>query len=582
MVSPDGRVGVVFNGAIYNFLDLRSELAERGHVFRSETDTEVLVNGFLEWGLDAMVEKLEGMFAFALWDDRVGDLWLVRDRLGVKPLVYVEREGVLAFASTVRALRSAGYVSEVNETAIADYLRYDFIPEEESIYHGATKLPAATVARWSNGRLSQRCYWRPPPAGRPGSVSFEDAVVETERLLLAAVKKRLHADVPVGALLSGGIDSSLICWAIAELGGNVTAYTVGTPGDPLDETYAARETARRLGLRHEVLEMSEAEPPQISELVSAYAEPFSCSSALGMLRVSRAVRSSAKVLLTGDGGDDVFLGYPRHRHLFLAGRMAKAIPPRLQNLWKVIRPAVPRVGGLRRGAALLDYSSGGLDAYLSARAGLRPYVRRGLLEPRIRDAVTAAWQPPPGVPAAAALEEFLELERRTQFVAEYMTKVDGGTMYYGLEARSPFLDHRLWEFAASLPLDIRLRRFRLKAVLREIVRRRIGREVAVRRKRGFGIPVPRWIMGRWGERTRSLLAKSLLVERGFLNSVALSDLLKEQHQSLNSANLLWPLYVLESWLAFEQKAEPDSQRAVSSIASEHASIARLAGARRTT
>lgn len=388
-------------------------------------------------------------------------------------------------------------------------------------------------------------------------MSFADAVDETNRLLVRAVGMRLQADVPVGALLSGGIDSSLICWAIAEQRGDVTAYTVGTPGDPWDETQAARQTAARLGIRHEVLEMSESQPPEISELVSAYAEPFACSSALGMLRVSRAVRSSAKVLLTGDGGDDVFLGYPRHRHLALAARLARILPPSAAKLWKTVRSSVPRVGTLRRGAALLDYTFGGLDSYLSAREGLRPYLERKLLAPRLRETATAAWQPPKGVAAGEALEEFLDYERRTQFVAEYLTKVDGATMYYGLEARSPFLDHTLWEFAASLSIDVRLRRNCLKAVLRELARRRIGRDVAARRKRGFHVPVQRWITGAWGERVRSTLESSFLVRQGLVNPEALRVLVDHQTRSADAADLVWPLFVLDSWLANE--AQPKLQ-----------------------
>jgi asparagine synthase (glutamine-hydrolysing) len=548
MLSPDGSVGVVFNGAIYNFPELKSELIREGHEFRTRTDTEVLVNGYLEWGPDLLIEKLIGMFAFALWDDRAAKLWLVRDRLGVKPLVYAERDGTIAFASTVRALRAAGYARTLNETAIVDFLRFGFVPDEEAIYLEPKKVPAATVVEWSGGRLRQRTYWKPPAVGQCGAISFRDAVGETERLLLQAVAARLNADVPVGALLSGGIDSALVCWAIAKLGGDVTAYTIGTPGGPWDETANAVETARRLGLRHRVLTMSGSDPLDVGELASAYAEPLACGSALGMLRASRAAASSAKVLLTGDGGDDVFLGYPRHRHLALAGRVSERLPTAFRKAWRATRPLVPRAAGLRRAASLLDYAAGGLDAYLAAAPGLRPYLERGLLGRRLLDAPASPCTSPSGIPPESSLEAYLEYERGTRFVAEYMTKVDGATMHYGLEARSPFLDQRVWEFASSLPFDVRLRGYRLKAVLRELARRRLGARVAVRRKRGFGVPAERWIVGPWREKLRSILDDSELVRQELIRAQPLRAMV---NSSDPPPEVAWSLVVLEAWLAKE-------------------------------
>ena len=197
------------------------------------------------------------------------------------------------------------------------------------------------------------------------------------------MEARLHADVPVGALLSGGIDSALICWAVTKLGGDITAYTVGTPRDPWDETEAARATARTLGIQHHVLEISDWSTPEIKELVCAYAEPFACASALGMLRVSRAVVSSAKVLLTGDGGDDVFLGYPRNRHLWLADKVSQGLPPAVKNGWLACHAVFPRIGPFRRAAALFDYTTGGFDAYLAHADGLSLYKANGWLGERL-------------------------------------------------------------------------------------------------------------------------------------------------------------------------------------------------------
>lgn len=558
MISEGGAVGVVFNGAIYNFRELRAELEARGRRFRSRTDTEVLVEGYREWGLDALASRLRGMFAFGLWDSRAGKLFLVRDRLGVKPLLYSARpDGSLAFASTARALRRGGFAGGVDEQAIVEYLEFGYVTDDRSIYEGVSKVPAATIVEWSEGgALSSREYWQPPEAAETtggARVSFEEAVEETERLLLRAVEMRLFADVPVGALLSGGVDSSLVCWAVARLGGDVTAYTVGTPGDPLDETADARSTARELGVRHKVLDVSADDAPDVGELVSAYGEPFACASALGMLRVSRAVSAEATVLLTGDGGDDVFLGYPEHKHFWLAQKLARAMPTAAARAWLASQSGFPRVGPLRRAASFMNYAAGGLGAVACAHDGLPAYRRDGMLGERLADATVAQreieWS---HASARGLLGEFLGYDRRTRFVGEYLTKVDGATMYHSLESRSPFLDQALWEFAAALPYAVRLRGGTLKAVLRELARRRVGERVAGGRKRGFGIPVGRWVAGRWRERVADALRSSLLGEHGWIRPEAALARLERAGRDGVAPNQLWYIYVLETWLRRER------------------------------
>jgi asparagine synthase (glutamine-hydrolysing) len=574
MNSTDGEVSIVFNGAIYNFLELRAELEARGRRFKSQTDTEVLVEGYREWGIDALVTRARGMFAFGLWDARARKLFLVRDRLGVKPLLYVARaDGTLAFASTVRALRRGGFAGEIDEQAVAEYLEFGYVTDERAIYEGVRKVPAATILEWSEGgALNTREYWSPPVASETNSnarikVSFDEAVEETERLFLRAVEMRLHADVPVGALLSGGVDSSLVCWAVARLGGDVTAYTVGTPGDAWDETEDARATARELGIHHKVLNVSADDAPEVGELVAAYGEPFACASALGMLRVSRAVSPEATVLLTGDGGDDVFLGYPEHRHFQLAARLARTMPNFASRAWLASQESFPRVGPLRRAASFMNYASGGLGAVACAHDGLPAYRRRGMLGERLADATVAQrgieWS---HASARDLLTEFLEYDRRTRFVGEYLTKVDGATMFHSLEARSPFLDQQLWEFAAALPYDLRLRGGTLKAVLRELARRRVGERVARGRKHGFSIPVQRWVAGRWRAAVADSLRDSLLEKHGWIRSAATLAQLEEAGRKGWALNQLWYVYVLESWLRYEQAdlagAEADGREAL--------------------
>ena len=548
MLSPDGSVGVTFNGAIYNFVELREELERAGYGFTSRTDTEVLVHGYREWGIERLVGRLQGMFAFALWDDRDRALYLVRDRLGVKPLLYVQPAGSIAFASTASALNAGGYAPELDEQAVVEFLEYGFVTEQRSIYAGVKKVPPAHIACWRGTDVTLTRYWQAPGPARD-SMRFDEAVDETERLLLRAVERRLAADVRVGALLSGGIDSSLVCWAISRLGGDVSAFTVGVPGDAWDESSDARETARELGIPHRVLEQRPENSPDVLDLVAAYGEPFACASALGMIGVSQAVRSEATVLLTGDGGDDSFLGYPRHAHLYLAQRIAGATPRPVAAAWKSLRSGVPKIGPMRRAAHLADYATGGLSAVADAHDGLPAYARMGMLGERLHAAGVDARMLPWSIDSGRrVLTDFIDYERRTRFTGEYLTKVDGGTMYHALEARSPFLDQDLWSFACALPYDLRLHGGRLKAILRELARRRIGERVASGSKRGFGIPVHRWIAGRWRAAALSAFEDSILSREGWIDGEAVRVKLCGLREGDNAPQQLWYLFVLESWL----------------------------------
>ena len=329
MLSDDGQIGLVFNGCIYNFREIRAELESLGLHFRSHTDTEVLVRGYQQWGIDRLVPKLRGMFAFALWDDPAQKLTMVRDRLGVKPLIYAQQDGGIAFASTMEALRTAGFGGDVDPLAILDLLEFGFVTEKRSIFRAITKLPPATIAEWKDGQIEQRQYWSVPSPDPWSSTSFDEAVEETERLLLEAVQCG-WSDVP-SVLLSGGIDSSLVCWALQKLNANVKSFTVRAPDDPSDESADAAETARLLGIEHQIVEMPRAEF-SLDQLIDAYSEPFPVSSAQAMLWVSSAVKQHATVLLTGDGGDDVYLGYPFFNYALMAEKAARRIPSGISPL----------------------------------------------------------------------------------------------------------------------------------------------------------------------------------------------------------------------------------------------------------
>ncbi len=522
------------------------------------------MHGYDAWGVDRLVEKLRGMFAIGIWDDRAQKLILIRDRLGVKPLIYARQGAQAAFASTVRAVAVSGLAGAINEKAVAEFLEFGFVTDSHTIYENARKVPAATIVEICNGTERSRQYWRPTTPSADGSISFDEAVEEAERLFVEAVRIRLEADVPVGALLSGGVDSSLVCWAIAKLGGNIRAFTIGTPGDPWDETPDAAATARQLGIEHSVIEVSAGDSPEIGELVDAYGEPFACASALGMLRVSRAVRPVATVLLTGDGGDDCFLGYPEHKNFYLAQRLARRLPSMVADLWKPRgrRHALP--APLRRAAHFLDFATGGLGAVTRIHDGLQYYHRHALLGPRIADSQIDQHSIPPSIESGRnLLSEFLAYDRTTRFTGEYLTKVDGGSMYYALEARSPFLDQELWNFAQSLPYPVRLHNGSLKAVLRALAARHLGPRVAQGRKRGFGIPVNRWLAGKWKQPLLDVLSNSHLQDKGWVDAHAAANCLEREATVGHVPNQLWYIYVLESWLRHDAVVNRESAGALS-------------------
>jgi asparagine synthase (glutamine-hydrolysing) len=554
MLSADGQVGVVFNGCVYNFRDVRHELERRGCTFRSECDTEVLVEGYREWGADGLLSRLHGMFAFAIWDEPRRTLTLARDRLGVKPLVYSLSKGCLAFASTLEALRVAGFTGEIDPQSALEFLDLSFVTGARSIFTGTRKLPPATLLEWrlddaGENKATERTYWTLPDADENSTVRFEEAVEETERLLVEAVRLRLVSDVPIGALLSGGIDSTLVCWALSKLKVDVRAFTVGTPGDPDDESDMARDIANKLGIPHEVVNLSANEPPPLDELTAAYSEPFASPSALGMLRVSQAVKPKATVLLTGDGGDDVFLGYATFQNAWTAQKLASVLPPGSDLLWNLARPLAKRVPALRRASNFLDYAVGGIGAYGRVRLGLPYFEERGLLGERLRGRSVAYRDTPASLASARhLLRDVFRLHQRLHFDSEFLTKVDGATMYYSLEARSPFLDQALWEYAAKLPPRIHLHGGRKKAILREIARKYAGEEVAFRVKRGFTIPVEKWLASSQSYRLKELKDKPLLVTDGWMEPIALSAAVDEALAAGELSKQLFHTLVFENWL----------------------------------
>lgn len=552
MLSTDREVGIVFNGCIYNFQELRRELEASGRRFRSNTDTEVLVNGFLEWGIHRLVSRLRGMYAFGIWDNRSRELFLVRDRLGVKPLIYAEAGGRIAFASTAGAMRGGGFGGDLDPQAVLEFLEFGFVTDARCIYEGISKLPPGHILHWRDGRSVLSRYWELSEE-RDTSISFEDAVEETERLLLESVRLRLIADVPIGVLLSGGVDSGLICWALTELGAPIRSFTVGTPGDPEDETTAAQETARKLGITNEVVTIAEREENPLDELRSAYSEPFASSSALGVLSVSRAVKDHATVLLTGDGGDDVYLGYSFFLNCWRAQCLANRLPAAAETLWKATRPLLRTLPRAKRAHSFLSYAFGGVGAYARVRLGIPYFEERGMFGPLLRGRTLAHREVPDSLASGRRLlDDALRFHQSKHFLSEFMVKVDGATMWHALEARSPFLDHTVWEFAARLPYSVRFHDGQLKAVLREIARRRLGGTVARREKSGFSIPADRWLLDRWSSGLREFGESSAAAKAGWFDQGSLSRTVAAALKDRQSSPQLWHAVVFENWLREQQ------------------------------
>ncbi len=551
MLSEDRKTGVVFNGCIYNFLELRADLEKHGVRFRSNCDTEVLVAGYLQWGIDELVLRLRGMFAFGIWDDAKRSLFLVRDRLGVKPLAYCSRGGELAFASTVGALGAGGFRGDVDPAAVLQFLEYGNVAGDQCIVEGISKLPPATILEWRDGRIMQRTYWTLPhwedTAASP--VSFNEAVEEAETLIIEATRLRLISDVPMAALLSSGVDSTLVCWALSRLNANLTAFTVGTHGDPSDETEQARQTARKLGIPHEVVQLPVDRPEMLTEMEEAYSEPFASQSAQAMLRVSRAVKPRATVLLTGDGGDDVFLGYSFLHNAWLAEETARKIPSALVPALRAAAACMPVNGPLRRLRRYFEYSTSGMAAYVQAHDGLPYFEKHGILGERLRSLSLPQRNLTPSFDSARRLlSDVLTYQHRNHFLGEFMPKVDGGTMYYAVESRSPFLDQKLWEFATRLPPGLRFHNGVLKAILREIVRRRVDPSIASLPKRGFTVPVERWLAERWAGTLDHLTQPTELERQGWIRKGSLQRPLEEARSHRWVPTQLWFLLILEHWL----------------------------------
>lgn len=557
--NEDGSVWLVFNGEIYNYLTLRKRLEGSGHRFRTAGDTETLVHLYEDEGVD-FVKHLEGMFALALWDARQRQLVLARDRLGKKPLVYRLEEERLLFASELKSLLEVpGVPREVDASALDEYLTYQYVPHPNTIFRGFRKLPPGHTAVYRDRRLSVAPYWQ-PDFNLEIKRSAADYRAELREKLTSSVEKRLQSDVPLGAFLSGGVDSSIVVGLMAKLArGPVRTFSIGFPVAEFDETSYAREVASQLGTVHQEFRVEPDALSILPKLVWYFDEPFADSSAVPTYYVAKMTREHVTVALTGDGGDELFAGYPRYRAVevgTLFDRLPRGLTrviagdywqrlPSGQRQKSYLRKFKRLVGALGRSPErrYLDWISifnemRRAELYDESFIARLPesdpfdFLAAAFARSRDRDPITAA-----------SLTDLT-----TYLPCDLMTKVDIASMANSLECRQPFLDHHVVELAAAMPLSLKYRRGRGKRILIETFRDLLPASVRRRSKMGFGVPLAHWFRHDLKDLSRDVLLDARALSRGYFRPEAVRNLV-DDHQSgrYDHSYRLWALLMFELW-----------------------------------
>lgn len=560
MTNEDKTVWLVFNGEIYNFLDLRKILIERGHIFKSKTDSEVLIHGYEEWGLEELLKKINGMFAFALWDANKRKLMLARDRLGVKPLFYFERGGQVYFASDIKAIWTAcNEELSLDYTAMDSYLNFYYVPQEYTIFQGMKKVPPAHYIKFRVNSSNIERYWSLALANENGSE--EEHTEETIHEIREAVGRRLISDVPLGVFLSGGVDSSIVVALMTQLKGEVKTFSVGFTNESFNELKYAKAVAKRFGTDHHELIINPDGLEIVPRLVWNYGEPFGDYSAIPTYYVSKAARDFVKVVLTGDGGDESFGGYSYIQAAYVASVYRKFLP---LSLREQILPLISQFFYSITGQNRLFLKFKTLTEY--GRSDLRDSFRLNTIWPgEMRENLYSAELKKSlgshdpyqiydsflyDADGADDVDKALFVDMNTRLPGDYLTKIDVATMSNSLEARSPFLDYELVECAAGIPAKIKLRHFKQKYLLKKIaVKLGVPHEAVYRKKLGFGIPVGFWFRdGGLGSLLKNVLLSDRAIKRGYFKHEYLRTLI-ESHLSGRSDHTyrLWSLLWIELW-----------------------------------
>ena len=554
--NEDQTVWLVFNGEIYNFPELRAELEGRGHHFYTRSDTEVIVHLYEEMGADC-VQKLRGMFAIALYDQRQGTLLLARDRLGKKPLHYAVHGDRILFGSEIKTILAvAPELAELSQEGILQYFYFGYIADPLTAFQRIHKLPPGCLLEYVDGKIDVRQYWDLPSFGSQSSLSEEEFLHELEHRLAEAVKIRLISDVPLGALLSGGVDSSIVVALMARANGApVKTFSIGFRDEQFDETKYARMVAERFGTDHHELIVDPDIEQTLESLSAMLEEPFGDSSMLPTYHVCRIARKHVTVALSGDGGDELFAGYDRYS-IAMNRRELNWMPRSVANFYRVnIHSRLPfgMYGRNRAWNALLTARDRYLDdvSYLPALHRERSVFSDEFLETAagLADPLAAFQKYYDDAPASDTLSRLMYLDVKTYLAGDILTKVDRMSMATSLEVRVPLLDHVFVEWATAMPVEWKFRNSTKKYILKKLAERLgIPSEVLHRRKQGFQLPLVDWMRNELKEQFLAILLEPRTLQRGYFRPEAVRSLLKE-HMSKrrNRSGILWRMLILELW-----------------------------------
>jgi asparagine synthase (glutamine-hydrolysing) len=558
--NEDRSVVVVLNGEIYNYRELRERLVRNGHVFRTKGDTEVIVHLYEEEGPDC-VRSLHGMFSFAIWDARRAQLVLARDRVGKKPLFYAHRDGALSFASELRALMQDDELPrDLDHQAIDCYLAYQYVPAPLSVFRAARKLPPASTLVYRDGDVRIERYWR-LDYSRKRDVTDREALHEEIRdTIRRATQRRMVADVPLGAFLSGGIDSSAVVAAMAEASSRpVKTFSIGFENAAFDELRYARAIAEKFETEHHEFVVKPDAVDLIPKIVHQYGEPFADSSAIPSFYLAELTRRHVTVALNGDGGDESFAGYTRYVGNLMARRLER-LPLPLRRVAGAVGDRLPTNANVsstlsraRRLARSLPLDA---PARYARHMSYFDWMQRDELytddfkeligESLTADVIAGPWYAASGTDP---IDVMLETDVETYLPGDLLVKMDIATMAYSLEARSPLLDPEVMELGASLPAELKLRGTEKKVVLRDALRGWIPDDILDRPKMGFGVPIVDWFRNDLREWARDILLDPSTRERGWFDSGYVEMTLDRHARGLEDASSrIWALLVLELWL----------------------------------
>jgi asparagine synthase (glutamine-hydrolysing) len=554
--SEDKTIWVVFNGEIYNFPELRRELEQRGHRFSTHSDTEVIVHLYEDLGPDC-VNKLRGMFAFALYDERQGKLMMARDRLGKKPLHYALTPNRLLFGSEIKSILAvAPELADVNHEALLQYMYFGYVLDPNTSFLPIQKLPAGHLLEFQCGRITVRQYWDLPEYGAHAPHSEQECLEELEWRLAEAVRVRLISDVPLGALLSGGTDSSTVVALMARASSKpVKTFSIGFAHDDFNEAHYARIVARHFGTEHHEMVVEPDVLETVETLTRSLEEPFGDSSMLPTYYVSQMARKHVTVALSGDGGDEIFAGYERYG-INLRRQIFERIPLWARGLYR--EQVFPRLPQSMLGREFsYNITLPWRERYVDSISFIPSFERDiPLLSNEFREILATSGNPEnvmyryfDQAPTKDPVSQMLYVDTKTYLVGDILTKVDRMSMLTSLEVRVPLLDHELVEWVTGLPVDWKLRGGQQKYILRKLAERvGVPKEALDRPKQGFALPLVHWIRNELKELILSVLLEPRTLQRGYFNPNAVKRLLNEHFRARRDHSAgIWRLLIFELW-----------------------------------